>query len=374
MSKPHLCMAHECCGPYNAIGRVAMNGVNVALEAGWKVTVIANRIDESLLPRVEFVPLYVPPRVFALKWLTARHFFQRAFAGRTFDVVHAHQPQVASLADVFQCHFLTRMAYQRHCLESGMGLNSVVMRLQDPVILRAEDHYYRHWNPRTRMLYNSKLTRQDFCGLYGKPPKEDVLLCAFRPFQGITEEERQAARLALVGPEHRGPVIGFLGGRDIRKGYTRLIEALPDQKDLFLLMGGLYCEGLEIPSLAGRFKALGLVSDTARFYAACDAFAAPSLYEPLGLVAFEAAARGVPVFMTEEVGALPHMLEYGTGVTWRPGEPLSPLVHDMMARRETFQAGARRMAADLCEEKYGERLLSVYEDVLRSKRREERVA
>ena len=36
-----LCMIHEAIGNQNAIAKVAMAGVKIALEAGWKVTVVA---------------------------------------------------------------------------------------------------------------------------------------------------------------------------------------------------------------------------------------------------------------------------------------------------------------------------------------------
>jgi hypothetical protein len=155
-------MIHETIGYHGAIARVAMKAVRQALDVGWRVTVVAKLLDESLVGEVEWLRLHVPPRLLVLKWLTARHFIRRALRGRTFDIVHAHQPQVAALADVFQCHFLTRVAYERECLESGSGVRSGLMRLQHRGVLCAEDHYYRHWNPSTSMLYCSEMIRREF--------------------------------------------------------------------------------------------------------------------------------------------------------------------------------------------------------------------
>ena len=84
----------------------------------------------------------------------------------------------------------------------------------------------------------------------------------------------------------------------------------PRQRPL-LLMGGQYTDGFVAPELAGRFRAVGVVTDTDSFYAACDVLVVPSYFEPLGLVAFEAAARGLPVIATAEVAALPHLLNCG---------------------------------------------------------------
>lgn len=87
---------------------------------------------------------------------------KRALGKRTFDVVHTHQPQAASLSDVFQCHFLTRVAFERNCLENRKGLQAALIRLQQQGALYAEDYYLRRWNPQTTMLYNSKATRNEF--------------------------------------------------------------------------------------------------------------------------------------------------------------------------------------------------------------------
>src|SRR5947208_1674613 len=123
-----LCMIFEATGSFNAIGKVAMTGGGVALGAGYEVTVFAKRMEERLKKHVEWIPMYVPPRGFALQWLTARHFIKRAMGKRKWDIVHGHQPQIADLCDVFQCHFLTRVAYERKCLEMRSDWRSRAVR------------------------------------------------------------------------------------------------------------------------------------------------------------------------------------------------------------------------------------------------------
>jgi glycosyltransferase involved in cell wall biosynthesis len=360
-------MIHEAIGKKNAIARVSANGVWEALKAGWRVTVVAKFLDEDLRDEVEWLKLTVPPRLFFVQWVTARHFIKQALGGRTFDVVHAHQPQVAALSDIFQCHYLTRVAFERKCLESRPGLRPAFIRAQQRGVLAVEDHYYRHWNPRTKMLFTSEMMRREFGRLYGMPADEAVLVSAPPPLHFVSEQERREARKFYVG-DHPGPVVGYLGGLHERKGYRRLIQALEGDNAVFLLMGGPYSEGFTAPSLAGRFKSVGRLVDTNPFYAACDVFIVPSLFEPLGLVAFEAASRGIPVIATEEVGALPHLLEYGAGAAWKVDQPLVPLICAMAARREACRRGAEKMRADLCEARYGERLIGYYEQVLREKR------
>jgi glycosyltransferase involved in cell wall biosynthesis len=363
-------MIHEAIGNQSAIAKIAAAGVRIALDAGWRVSVVAKYLDPELGDRVEWLRLFVPPRMFFVQWTTAELFIRAALRGRRFDVVHAHQPQAAALSDVFQCHFLTRVAYERNCLEERTAPRARLIRLEQQGVLYAEDHYYRRWNRNTRMVFCSTAMRDEFVRLYGAPPRQQVLVHPFGPIHFPSDEERRRARKALVG-DYPGPVVGYLGGVQRRKGYDRLIAGLarsdgniadPGRRP-FLLMGGPYADGFWAPELAGRFRSVGLVADTDQFYAACNVFAVPSCFEPLGLVAFEAAARGVPVIATREVAALPHLLECGAGALWNPAEPLEGLVHHMASRRTQCHLGAMAMAERYGAARYGEQLLRLYDDV-----------
>lgn len=359
-----LCHIFEAIGPFNAIGKVAMSDIRIALDAGYKITVVAKRLDESLRPHVEWLPLYVPSRLFFVQWVTARSFIRRALGGRQFDIIHGHQPQIASLCDVFQCHFLTRAAYERKCLEERRDLRSRIVRLQQQGVLHAEDYYYHNWNPHTWMLYDSELTKTEFHRLYKPCQREDVLVYDFPPLNLATDQQRADARKKIFGDHPPAIVAGYLGGLQERKGYKRILSALAGQKDIQVLFGGSYTDGYAPQELAGHVHSVGLVQDTATFYAACDVLLVPSLFEPLGLVAFESAARGTPVIATPEVGALPHLLEYHAGERWDLSAQLAPLIRAMAANRQHYLPGMSRMADDLSLTNYGRRLLNFYDDVL----------
>lgn len=368
-SRPTLCMIFEAIGPYSGIGRVALSAVRVALEADYRVTVVAKRLDESLHGEVEWLPLYVPARFFLLKWTTAAKYMRQAIGDRTFDIVHSHQPQAAHMSDVFQCHFLTRIAAERNCLRVVDGPVGAFHRLQELGVLLAEDRCYRNWNAKTRMLYVSKMIADQFHRLYGKPPLDGVLCNAAMPMNIPTAEERTAARKRLLGEhfQHDGPVLGYIGGITERKGYRQLIAGLEGKSDVFLLMGGLDAEGFDAPGLSGRFKSMGLTGEMQTFYAACDALAVPSYFDPCPLVVFEGAARGLPVIATDGVGNLPNLLENRCGAEWRFGEPITPIVHDLMARLPECQSGAVRMTEALSESHWKAALLACYTEILDSK-------
>lgn len=364
MGQPTLCMIFDVIGGHSAIGKVAANDVRIALQAGYQVTVVARDLTTELQSSVEWLRLHVPRRFFVYQWLSGRRLIRKALGSRTFDIIHAHQPQIADLADIFQCHFLTRMSYLNEGFEHRPGVWPRLRRLQQRIVLHAEDFFYRRWNPKTKMLFGSHRTRDDFHRLYGPLPREEVLVLNCEPLKITTPEERQAARLKLLGRNYSGTIVGYLGGVQKRKGYDLLINALRNEPDTFLLMGGPDSGGHQIPELLGRFVSLGDVYDTDTFYAACDVFAVPSRYEPLGLVAFEAAVRGIPVLAAPQVGALPHLLKHHAGLAWNPDKPLGPIIKDLCERRAFFNEGAASLAHELSLEHYATELQSHYAGVL----------
>ncbi len=155
----------------------------------------------------------------------------------------------------------------------------------------------------------------------------------------VSASERLAAQIKLLGRDAPGPVVGYLGGLDERKGYKRLIASLAADPDCFLLIGGPHTDGFDIPALRGRFKALGLVHDTAEFYAACDVLAVPSYFDPCPLVVFEAAARGVPVVATQGVGNIKELLCYGAGAAWDGNGQIGPIGAQAWRGRGRVAAG-----------------------------------
>ena len=367
MPKPTLCMVHNTIGTQSSIAKIALWGVRQALNAGWQVTVVANDVDKSLLSEVEWLPLYVPPKAFLVQWLAARKTIQAAIGTRTFDVLHVHQAQVAALADVMQCHFLTRVAYEQNCLERRTGLKPALARIQQQGVLYAEDYYYRHWNPNTRMLFCSALIQQEFKRLYGQPEQEAVLVNFCPPSDFPPMEVRRQARERFIPNGFTGTVVGYLGGVDERKGYRRLLKAIEKSPNTLLLFGGPGSESFAAPALAGCFLPVGVVQDIAEFFAACDVLIVPSYFDPCPVVVFEAAAQGLPVIASRGVGNLPNLIAFNAGLAWEDDQPLDDLLKEAVLSRSVFQAGAKKMTAEFSEQRQGQSLLTIYNEVYQEK-------
>jgi glycogen(starch) synthase len=148
-------------------------------------------------------------------------------------------------------------------------------------------------------------------------------------------------------------MLGFAGRLVYEKGVQHVIHALPELRDrhpgLRLIVAG---DGPYKPELQAEVARLRLEptvhfagfvgGDLAATFAASDTVVVPSIYEPFGMVALEAAAAGAPLAVAA-TGGLAEIVEPGvTGVTFPTRDPdalaaaVSTLLHD--------QRSARRMA------------------------------
>lgn len=177
---------------------------------------------------------------------------------------------------------------------------------------------------------------------------------------------------ALEAP--RGPVrvLGALGRFETQKGFDVLIRAFRSLPDPFLRLA-LFGEGAaraELETLAAGDSRILFPGFTARpeeAYAACDAIAMPSRWEPYGLVALEANAAGRPVLMSRVDGLKDQAARGNTPVTelseeaWtdaiaRLTEAERPEIDRSLATARPTRDGWARLVEDLLGENEGERL------------------
>lgn len=364
--EPTYCKVFEAVGDYSAIARVCELDCRILLEANWQVTVVSKFLSEELRPHVQWRSLHVPERAFAWKWATARRFLLKARGGDPFDCVHGDQPQIADRCDLFRLHFLTRAAANRGLLSSWRGKRALT-RAQEEVVLRLENRFMRRLarlptENAPHVQFISELMREEFSRLYGTPARFSVEVNAPPPARFATDAERRVARDKWAPQAAQRLVVGFLGGTHERKGFRPLLRALEASGEVFLLFGGPGSDTFTVPpSLKDKVKTVGFVSDVGEFFAACDAFVVSAPFEPLGMVALEAAARGVPVLAGEGVGALPTLLQYGCGMAWAQDSALEPLVRSAVGARVAMNTGATRMCAELGAQNYAKRLLALCE-------------
>ncbi len=103
----------------------------------------------------------------------------------------------------------------------------------------------------------------------------------------------------------------FVGALSLQKGLQYLLEGfkladLPHDKAELLLVGVPFPDARAfLPKYEGLYRRLKFVShsELARVYQSGSVFAMPSLQDGFGMVVYEAAACGLPVIISENVGA-----------------------------------------------------------------------
>jgi glycogen(starch) synthase len=332
-----LAVVHNNIDGQSAIGAIAEWAVRAGLERDWEVTVVCRDLEPTLQSDVQKRQLYVPPRAHLLQWSVARPTVRRALAGWRPDAMLVYQPQIAAIADVWHVEYLSRAAR----LAAGprrSGLRGWSEDVQAAGVAQLEDRYLRRITDSTRVLFCSEGLQRQYHELFGPPPSEGVL---HNPALLEVGLEHDAARRHELTGGHSGPVVGFLGGGDPRKGGDYVVRAVAADPDLFLLHAGP--SPLDDSLIASRARNMGHLADVTELLDAIDVLLVPSRFEPFGMVVVEAAARGVPVLVSPGVGAGPLLVEAGAGAEWVPAQPLRPAINALLAHDTDVAAAGKRL-------------------------------
>jgi glycogen(starch) synthase len=159
-----------------------------------------------------------------------------------------------------------------------------------------------------------------------------------------------------------GPLIVFTGRAEFEKGVQVLLGAMPGVRAvhasarLVVAGRGSYLADLEALSqrlgVADATTFLGWVSerDLRALVAAADVAVVPSLYEPFGLVALEAAALGTPLIVSDTGGLAEFAASGAHATTFRPGdtgglaEAILADLADPRSARDRAQRASRALA------------------------------
>lgn len=179
---------------------------------------------------------------------------------------------------------------------------------------------------------------------------------------------------AETATDEREQIVLFVGGDWSRKGLEVVIRAVGEVRrdgvplTLWVLGRGDERAFTELAAGCGAADAIrffGRREDTERFYAAADIFVIPSSYETFSLVAYEAAAAGLPVVGTRVSGVAELILEGGGGILVAPElEPLADALRRLSRdseERRRLGALARRWAERFAWDDSVTTMLRIYE-------------
>jgi glycosyltransferase involved in cell wall biosynthesis len=261
----------------------------------------------------------------------------------------ASWPRALRLAQRFDVVYLNSTVCGR-LLPALRGTRSV-LHVHDIV-----DRVPRHWAQADVVLADSQAVADRLDGL-----EAHVVYCP-------VELDPPAVDAPWVhGNGDSGPVVGFVGRIEPRKGVLDLIAAAPAIRAgspgaEVVIVGddpwGAFPDYLAQVRAAQDVVHVPWHDNAAGLMRHFDVLVAPSHQEPFGTVLSEAMAVGTPVVATR-VGGLAEVVDDGvTGLLVEPGEPdaLAAAVLEVLGRRDAMSAAARQAARRFGADAYADRV------------------
>jgi glycogen(starch) synthase len=354
-----------------------VHALSIALAAaGHEVTVVTRHaagapLEETLdgvrvVRAPEDPPLFPLATPSLLAWTMAfNHTLTRAALraaeGGEFDVIHAHDWLVTHTAVTLKEHLDIPLVATIHATEAGRHQGWLPGEMNKCI------HSVEWWlaHEAARVLVCSEYMKWEVTRLLELGPgKVDVIP------NGVDDRVWQAPPRDVAAARSRfagaGPLIGFAGRLVYEKGVQHLVGAVPRLREehpgLRVVIAGDGPYRPELQDEARRLKLQRAVSFTGfmterelpAIFAATDATVVPSLYEPFGMVALEAAAAGAPLAVAA-TGGLAEIVQPGvTGVTFPHSDPdaLATAVGSLLSD-EVFARRVAREAKTMVSERYG---------------------
>ena len=305
----------------------------------------------------------------------------REVARRPFDLVQSHER--IACCDVYRAGdgVHAQWLHNRRAALGTLGRFGLALNPYHRYMLAAERRLFE--SPRLRaVICNSRMVENEIRARFGPAKKIYVIyngvdLQSFHP--RLREAHRARAR-AELGIHDGAMSYVFVGGGFERKGMFRLLPAFrrgADARAHLIVVGGDKAE-TRAKSLArelgigDRVHFLGARDDVRAWYGAADAFVLPTLYDPFPNAALEAMACGLPVIVTSQCGAAELIDEGANGMICDAldGTALAALLGRLDPERaREMGVRARETAARFGLEAMARRLVALYRDLIRDRRR-----
>jgi glycogen(starch) synthase len=349
---------------YGGLGRHVHALAESLATAGHEVTVVTQHGGDAAYDevangvRVVRAPADPPlvPRHDLLAWvLSLNHSIGRlatqVATQSAFDVVHAHDWVVAHAAAAVKSAAALPLVATMHATEAGRHQGWL------PGALSRAIHTTEWWLTfeARRVITCSSHMRWEVTRLFDLPPASvDVVPNGIHlDTWHVADSDALAARSQwAVG----APLVAYTGRLEYEKGVHTLLRALPRLRRRFpglrVVVAGAGTHERELRGLARSLRLGRAVTFTgfldqdelAVLAAAADVAVVPSIYEPFGMVALEAAAAGTPLVVAD-TGGLREIVEHGiTGLRFAPGDvgELAAAVTSVLCD----EVQARRLARD----------------------------
>jgi UDP-glucose:(heptosyl)LPS alpha-1,3-glucosyltransferase len=304
------------------------------------------------------VPRLPGPHLFGyLWWFLANHlqrWWDEKVGGLKFDLLYS--PGINTFdADAISIHVIFNEFYQRvrPRLLRNRNLTNVHRQLYYNLICLLEKVIYRQRNSLTTISAHSSACLLKFF------QRSDVPVIRYgvdtEVFSPASRTKRRDSERASLGIEATDFCLLMIGNDWKNKGLDTLLDALsgcPEIGFTLLVVGSddrrLYDEQIRRLHLESKIRFPGSSPDVMRFYAAADAYVAPSLEDAYGLPILEAMACGLAVIASSRAGASEIILHGQNGFVLRdPEDPrelatlLRQIYSDVSLRIKIASAASR---------------------------------
>jgi UDP-glucose:(heptosyl)LPS alpha-1,3-glucosyltransferase len=241
---------------------------------------------------------------------------------RRFDLVQSHER--IACCDVYRAGdgVHAQWLQERARVQGAFARFATAMSPHHRYLLAAERELFA--SPRLKaVICNSEMVRTEIAARFATPKDKLALIRngvdakAFHP--GLRGEMRASVRQQLAIPQEANVVLHVGSGFE-RKGVAALLAAAARTSTRpFVVVVGRDKHGPRYAGLARhlgiaeRVRFTGAVSDVRPYYAAADAFALASLYDPQPNAVLEAMACALPIVTTPKCGAAELLIEGESG-------------------------------------------------------------
>ncbi|MGN6330096.1 MAG: glycosyltransferase family 4 protein [Motilibacteraceae bacterium] len=377
---------------YGGLGRHVHALAEAQAAAGHDVVVLTQQADGAepnevvggvRLVRAPLDPPFVPLEENLLAWtLGLNHSLARAGLAVTRDwrpeVVHAHDWLVTHAATTLKHALGVPLVATVHATEAGRHQGWL------PTALSKAIHGIEWWLTfeARRVITCSEAMRWEVHRLFELPDDTtDVVANGIDLPRWRPEPARvRAMRERFAG---EGPLLVCSGRLEWEKGVHTVVKAMPRLRRRFpgvrLVVAGRGSKEQDLRELAADKRVSRAVEfagwlereDLVALTAAADVALVPSIYEPFGLVALEAAAAGTPLVVADTGGLREFVRDGVTGLRFSPrnvpgcADAVTRLLRDEVLGRRLAREARRALQRDHRWEDVAERTVQVYRRAVR---------
>ncbi|OQX51521.1 MAG: hypothetical protein B5M53_10945 [Candidatus Cloacimonas sp. 4484_209] len=312
---------------YGGVERYAFELVK-HLSAVAEVHLFTNRIIGTTEAKVHLIPSLGSRDLFAVN--SFMYFLHRGLKRRDFDIIHSMGP-LYLYPDVVTAHMC-----QKRLLLDAQNLFSDFSRIRKYYwMLRSSiaAHFQKiSFNNASVVIAVSSQLSEELKTLYGIKNLKVVYPGIERFFFSKPDKKAKEIKRKQLDIDNNAVVLLFVGSQWKRKGLEFLIKALPLlKKNVFLLVVGQgnaaqYKKIVASYNVSRRVKFAGFQKNILDYYAVSDICVLPSSYEGFGYPVLEAMAMGLPVVVSDKVGAAELVRDGKTGYIVEKPENIENLV------------------------------------------------